>query len=149
MGDVAGIGPEVIARAWLDPAFHALARPIVIGDPGVMRRAAVLVGGAGAFEIQDIDRPEQAEPSRRRIPCLAVRGPFGDLAGIPPGVVDRRAGLAAYEFLNAAIDLALERTDRRDRDAPVEQARVAPGRRRIIPVTPRSSPSAARSPTTR
>lgn len=44
MGDVAGIGPEVIARAWLDPAFHALSRPIVIGDPGVMRRAAVLVG---------------------------------------------------------------------------------------------------------
>ena len=43
MGDVAGIGPEVIARGWLDPRLHALARPLVIGDPGVLERAMALV----------------------------------------------------------------------------------------------------------
>ncbi len=108
MGDVAGIGPEVIARAWLDPAFHDLARPLVIGDPGVLHRAARLVAGPDAFEIQEVGQPEEADPSRRRIPCVAVRGGFGDLADVRPGSVDRRAGRAAYEFLNAAIDLALE-----------------------------------------
>ncbi len=44
MGDVAGIGPEVIARAWNDPRLHALARPLVIGDPAVLERALELVG---------------------------------------------------------------------------------------------------------
>jgi 4-hydroxythreonine-4-phosphate dehydrogenase len=108
MGDVAGIGPEVIVRAWRDPAFHDLARPLVIGDPGVLRRAAELVGGGDAFEIQPVESPEEAAPTRRRIPCLAVGGGSGAVADVRPGVVDRRAGRAAYEFLNAAIDLALE-----------------------------------------
>ena len=39
MGDVAGIGPEVIAAGWADPRLHALARPLVIGDPAVLERA--------------------------------------------------------------------------------------------------------------
>ena len=108
MGDVAGIGPEVIARAWLDPAFHDLARPLVIGDPGMLRRAARLVGGPDAFEIQEVADPKEAAPSRRTIPCVEVRRGFGDLAEVRPGSVDRRAGRAAYEFLNAAIDLALD-----------------------------------------
>src|SRR5439155_4385534 len=30
MGDVAGIGPEVIARAW--PALQGFCRPVVVGD---------------------------------------------------------------------------------------------------------------------
>ncbi len=108
MGDVAGIGPEVIARAWLDPAFHDLGRPLVIGDPDVLRRAARLVGGPEAFEIQELADPEEAAPSRRTIPCVAVRRGVGDLSKVRPGRVDRRAGRAAYEFLIAAIDLALE-----------------------------------------
>jgi 4-hydroxythreonine-4-phosphate dehydrogenase len=31
MGDVAGIGPEIIAKAW--PSLHAHCQPVVIGDP--------------------------------------------------------------------------------------------------------------------
>ena len=43
MGDVAGIGPEVIARAWSDPVLHDLCEPFVIGDPDVLRKALDLV----------------------------------------------------------------------------------------------------------
>ena len=72
MGDVAGIGPEVIARAWLDPALHALARPIVIGDPDMLERADEARRSPGAtFEIQVVGAPEEAAPSPRTIPCLA------------------------------------------------------------------------------
>ena len=39
MGDVAGIGPEVIARAWSDPVLHDLCEPFVVGDPDVLRKA--------------------------------------------------------------------------------------------------------------
>ena len=37
MGDVAGIGPEVLAKAWTE--LTALCRPIVVGDISWMRRA--------------------------------------------------------------------------------------------------------------
>lgn len=109
MGDVAGIGPEVIARGWLDPALHALARPVVIGDPEVLERALRIVQPKAPLEIQAIERPEQAAPTPLLIPCLSVNAGFGRLADVRPGAVDRRAGRAAYEFLNAAIDLALDR----------------------------------------
>ncbi len=106
MGDVAGIGPEVIARAWLDPAFHAMARPLVIGDPGILRRAVRLVGGPEQPEIQPVQAPERADPSRWVMPCL-VTGTGADLGDVRPGTVDPRAGRAAHRFLMEAIDLAL------------------------------------------
>lgn len=107
MGDVAGIGPELIARAWLDPDFHALARPIVIGDPEILLRALQLVGAANGVRIQRIKDPRQAEPSRFTIPCLTVLEAGDDLADVRPGTVDPRAGRASYAFLSEATDLAM------------------------------------------
>lgn len=56
MGDAAGIGPEVtlklLARADLP------ARPIVIGDPGILTATARQLGLA--LEIRKIDTPDQA-----------------------------------------------------------------------------------------
>ena len=109
MGDVAGIGPEVIARAWLDPALHAMARPMVVGDPDILERATRLVVPGGDLDIQVVGVPDEAAPSPCTIPCLPVRNGPSDLTAVRPGTVDRRAGRAAYEFLNVAIDLALER----------------------------------------
>jgi 4-hydroxythreonine-4-phosphate dehydrogenase len=108
MGDVAGIGPEVIARAWLEPSLHALARPMVVGDPAILERATRFVLAERRLGIQVVDAPEQARPSPDTIPCLPVRDGVGDLTAVRPGTVDRRAGRAAYDFLNLAIDLALD-----------------------------------------
>ena len=104
MGDVAGIGPEVIARAWSASPLLELARPIVVGSPEVMARAVALVG-SGA-KVRSIRGPEGAEPAVDLIPCLDVSE--ADAANARPGEVDPRAGRASYEFLIAAIDLALE-----------------------------------------
>lgn len=108
MGDVAGIGPEVIARAWSAPSFHALCRPLVVGDQEIMRKAVGLVGGR--VLVQSIEHPEEAEASTQVISCLTPRSAheLSSLAAVPPGTVDARAGRAAHEFLTAAIDLALE-----------------------------------------
>ena len=107
MGDVAGIGPEVIASGWLDPRLHALARPLVIGDPAVMARAVELVAPGEAIRVQVVSAPEEADPSHHSIPCLSVPGEHGDLSRVEPGTVDPRAGRAAFDFLATAIDLAL------------------------------------------
>jgi len=106
MGDVAGIGPEVIARAWTDPELHALCRPLVIGSPEVLRRAVELVGSP--IEVQPIEGPEVAESSPRLIPCIEPAG-AALVEEVAPGRVDARAGRAAHDYLIHAIDLALER----------------------------------------
>jgi 4-phospho-D-threonate 3-dehydrogenase / 4-phospho-D-erythronate 3-dehydrogenase len=108
MGDVAGIGPEVIARAWLLPQMHDLGRPLVIGDPAVLERALALVGSHHHVRVQTVSNPDEADPSPRVIPCLNGAAKLGDLSQVAPGIVDARAGRAAYEFLTSAARLALK-----------------------------------------
>lgn len=104
MGDVAGVGPEIIARAWGEPSLRALSRPFVVGSRCVLERALACVGVLA--DVREINGPEEAEPSRRVVPCLGAT--LQDLAGVRPGRVDPRAGRAAYDFLATATDLALE-----------------------------------------
>ncbi len=59
------------------------------------------------MEVQIVETPERADPSPGVIPCLAAGEDLDDLQAVRPGTVDRRAGRAAYAFLNTAIDLAL------------------------------------------
>ena len=103
MGDVAGVGPELIARAWADEPLRALARPFVVGDSATLRRAVALLG-TGAV-VRPIAGPEEAEPGPGVIPCLDATGQ--DLSQVIPGTIDARAGRASSDFLVAAIDLAL------------------------------------------
>jgi 4-hydroxythreonine-4-phosphate dehydrogenase len=102
MGDVAGVGPEVIARAWGEAPLRELARPIVIGTRSVLERALAVVGVKA--QVQTILRPEDADPSARVVPCLEATE--ADVADVMPGRVDPRAGRAAYDYLVTAIDLA-------------------------------------------
>ncbi|GAC1448134.1 MAG: D-threonate 4-phosphate dehydrogenase [Isosphaeraceae bacterium] len=103
MGDVAGVGPELIAAAWANSPLQGLARPFIIGSRTVLERALDCVGARA--RIQSISRPEDALPSSSVIPCL--EGTAEDVASVPPGQVDARAGRAARDYLVAAIDLAL------------------------------------------
>jgi 4-hydroxythreonine-4-phosphate dehydrogenase len=103
MGDVAGVGPELIARAWGDSPLRALVRPIVVGSRPVLERALALAGVRAS--VQSISSPEEALPSASLVPCLDPS--LDDLSSVPPGLVDPRAGRAAHEFLITAADLAL------------------------------------------
>lgn len=100
MGDVAGIGPEVIARAW--PELVALCQPIVIGDPDWLRRALDVAGSA--VRVQEVSRPEEGGDDAGCIACL--RGSEQRLDEVQPGRVSAAAGRAAYDFLCTAIDWA-------------------------------------------
>ncbi len=111
MGDPAGIGPEIIARAW--PEATRLARCLVVGDPAHLRRAAAVVG----TRIDVVDW--SAQPGAAQwLPRLAADDtgailtmPVLAAAHVAPdlrfGVVDAGAGQAAYDCVIAAIDLAL------------------------------------------
>ena len=101
MGDVAGIGPEIIAKAW--PALNDLCRPVVVGDPDWMRRAVTLV--KSTTSVREIRDPGEGKPDSQSIPCLLASEQ--DLSQVQPGHVSAAAGKAAYDFLCMAIDQTL------------------------------------------
>src|SRR5689334_96008 len=101
MGDVAGIGPEIIARAW--PALNQVCRPVVVGDPDWLGRALNLVKSAA--RVQTISEPSAAAPASDVVPCL--HGSREDLRAVEPARVSAAAGKAAYDFLCTAIDHTL------------------------------------------
>ncbi|MSR56600.1 MAG: 4-hydroxythreonine-4-phosphate dehydrogenase PdxA [Planctomycetaceae bacterium] len=104
LGDVAGIGPEVVVRAWQERELHTWCRPVVVGHPEIVRRAVRLLGSK--FEVRPISRIDEHEPTRDTIVCW---NPTGDQAAdVCPGANDGRAGQAACEYLSAATAAALE-----------------------------------------
>ncbi len=108
MGDPAGVGPEVIARAWREPIVHEHVRPLVVGHPEVMRRAVDLVGGDIA--VVSIESPgglEHVGSDARRMPVVHVCS--DEAVTVPPGAIDPRAGEAAYQCVTAAAAWALDK----------------------------------------
>jgi 4-hydroxythreonine-4-phosphate dehydrogenase len=101
LGDVAGIGPEIVAKAW--PVLQQHCRPVVVGDPDWLRRGLDVAGTRA--DVVVVDDPRQAEPSAQLMPCLVATPQ--DLSGVRPGQVSAAAGRAAYDFLCKAIDLTL------------------------------------------
>ncbi len=98
MGDVAGIGPEIIAKAW--PKLVAFSNPIVIGDVEWMRRGEKLADGSTT--VQPIKSLDEAKVSPFQIPCLNPSD--APLDRVPVGKITAEGGKAAYDFLCYAID---------------------------------------------
>lgn len=104
MGDGAGIGPEVIVPALLDPGTVSRIRPVVVGDAERLRRAAELVGLADQVEIVTVEGPGDAEfvPGRINVIDLGLLP-----ADLPWGTLSAVAGDAAYHYVRVAAELAL------------------------------------------
>lgn len=101
MGDVAGVGPEIIAKAW--PALNKICRPIVVGDPEWMKKAILLVNPS--LDIETITDPGKASSNSNKISCLKI--PTADLSDVAKCKITAKAGQAAHDFLINAIDLTL------------------------------------------
>jgi 4-hydroxythreonine-4-phosphate dehydrogenase len=99
LGDVAGIGPEIVAKAW--PDLQRVCRPIVVGDPLWLRRGLELAGTRA--EVKLVDDVTLAVADANTLPCLLASK--RDLSTVRAGKVHAAAGGAAYDFLCAAIDL--------------------------------------------
>jgi 4-hydroxythreonine-4-phosphate dehydrogenase len=106
MGDPAGVGPEVIAKALSKPESHGFCVPFVVGDYGVMERAVRLAAPAAAHKLGRIASLERLEPFAGAVQVL-------DLANVPAegfryGTVRAEYGRAAGEAIERAARLALE-----------------------------------------
>jgi 4-hydroxythreonine-4-phosphate dehydrogenase len=101
LGDVAGIGPEIVARAW--PLLVRLSRPIVVGDADWVERG-IVIAATGA-KVRPVSRVDEAVASATVIPVLSAT--TASLKEVHVGRVTTAAGQAAYDFLCRAIDLTM------------------------------------------
>ncbi len=102
MGDLCGIGPEIVAMALAVPQHDFAAKCCVIGDAEVMRRAMRWAGvQRPLLRLSSLEELESLPPH-----CLALWQPEGlpsDLLGCAMGQIDARAGAAAAACIEAAV----------------------------------------------
>jgi len=98
LGDVAGIGPEIIVGGWSRIVQQENCVPIVFGNQRVLEKAIALLGSN--CTIQPITSPELAEPSPNVIPCFKCCS--DDALDVHPGEVSGIAGDAAWHSIIAA-----------------------------------------------
>ena len=104
MGDAAGIGPEVIARALLSEHIYEICRPLVIGEGITMQKAIRLVNGR--LTLRPVKTPDKTEGESGTIDLLDLHnlGP----AEVTMGQISSACGRAAMEYITEAARLARE-----------------------------------------
>lgn len=102
MGDPAGIGPEVIVKALARPLVKRLCRPLVIGSPDVLARAAY--PNKLSVKIRQVTSLDSPLP-RGVVPVLdPLPKPLGPFT---PGRVSKETGAAQALYIKEAVRLAL------------------------------------------
>lgn len=102
MGDPAGIGPEIVARALSEGEVRAACRPVVVGDPRLMARAVQLVKSPLRVRPVQTAREAGGDPSTLDVlPAGAV-----DPETLTPGTLDARWGKSAAQCVERAVAAA-------------------------------------------
>jgi 4-hydroxythreonine-4-phosphate dehydrogenase len=101
MGDPAGIGPEIVARALAQREVRAACRPVVIGDPRAMSRALEIVKADVTVRPVSSARSAGSDPGALDV-LPAVEVPDG----VTAGKLDARCGEVAAACCRKAVELA-------------------------------------------
>jgi 4-hydroxythreonine-4-phosphate dehydrogenase len=105
MGDPAGIGSEIIAKALMRGEVYEKCRPVVIGDKKAMEEAIKIAGVD--LKVRGIDTIADAQYLQGVIDVYDLNN-IG-LEKIPFGKIDADCGRAAGEYIEKAIQLAMNR----------------------------------------
>ncbi len=105
MGDPAGVGSEIIAKALTDTAIYQKCRPIVIGDKKAVEDGIRIA--KAQLTAQGISKVEEAQFKPGTIDVLDLNNL--PLDAIPYGQVDADCGRAAGEYIEKGINLAMDK----------------------------------------
>ena len=103
MGDVAGVGPEIIVRSW--KTLQEFSFPVVVGDETWLKKAASRY--APDLKLRGIRTIEEAV-FREGTVCF-LSDSKADLGSVQECRVNAQAGQGAYDFLCQAIDLTMQK----------------------------------------
>ncbi len=102
MGDAAGIGPEIVVKALAGSELQEICKPLVIGDAEVIRNAAALC--KLGIEINVINNSSEGKYSPGKIDIIDLKNiSFKELKS---GTVQAQNGIAAFEYIKKAVDMA-------------------------------------------
>ena len=120
MGDPVGIGPEIILKALADPAIRNAARPLILGDWGVLQRTRRRLKKS----------PELIcwQPGQRLLPMLDHSRAFTvcSLSTLSakesrPAIASKAGGHGAFSYIRVAAKLALSRVADAIATAPISK----------------------------
>ena len=125
MGDAAGIGPEIIARAFSDSPAD-LADCIVVGDVATMRRATALMASkAGSLALPVAQLDSLAEASSVPPRCIGVLQKCELPAPVAYGKINGLAGSAAADCIVWAARAVLAGEAKAMVTAPIHKEALA------------------------
>ena len=101
IGDIAGVGPEIVVKALGHPEVYDWCRPIVVGEKKAMERAAAVTGSE--LLIRCVEHPGDVEADKGIIDLIDLKNVDSDQ--IEFGKVQREAGRAAFEFIEKSVEL--------------------------------------------
>ncbi len=102
MGDPAGVGPEVTVRALAHPEVWEACRPLVVGDAGILNKAAALVQAPALRAIGD---PAEAVYDAAAPDALDLAQMSAE--SLRPGAVSAECARAAVAYIERAVALTL------------------------------------------
>ena len=107
MGDPSGIGPEIILKALRDPIIKKVARPLILGDWGVLQRTRLKGRRPKLICWQPGQRllPMLDDPRAFTVCSLSALGARDSR----PGVAAKIAGHGTFSYIRVAAKLALSK----------------------------------------
>lgn len=105
MGDAAGIGPEIVVKAFQNSEVQNYVRPLVIGDSRVIS-SAFKIAKAQNMQINPIKRVAEARFIKNTIDIIDLENL--DPSKIKMGQISKLCGKASVQYIEKAIKLALD-----------------------------------------
>lgn len=103
MGDPAGIGPEIVAKALSHQEVYAQCRPLVTGDAAIIDKAVKLLGLP--LQVHAIAQVKDARFEYGTIDVFDLQ--CVELSSFEYGKVSAQCGNAAFVSIKKAIELAM------------------------------------------
>lgn len=103
MGDPAGIGPEIAAKALGKKEIYEICRPLVTGDAAAMEQAVEIA--KVNLKVRSIDKVCDAKFEYGTMDVMDLKNV--DVSSLVHGKVSSMAGKAGFEAVKKVIDLAM------------------------------------------
>jgi 4-hydroxythreonine-4-phosphate dehydrogenase len=106
LGDPAGVGPEIVVKAFAEESIWSICCPLVVGDRKVVANALEVCNGSAHLQV--VENPAEGRYEKDTIDLIDLDNV--DMATLSVGQSQAMCGRAAFEYIERSVNLALNRT---------------------------------------